>query len=385
MDSDREKVFARFNELARDNGKSNISILLVDGEMRKQLVWAAVNGDNAAADLALSIDHYADWTRKMHLPPQCAACPEDLNADDLGNPLFSITRPAGAKASAEKNLPILVSAVCAECRKKSVPEISNGVNAMLYGHPPDETNPMSTEQLATLFTDEETLIAKRKAVTGRTCGSCSMCCKLLGIPEIGKLDDEWCPHCRPGKGGCSIYQDRPAVCRKYSCLWLVRPEFDDHWFPKKCGIVADWHQEKDTGLLLRFHVDPRVPNRWREEPYYTTIKRFSLRGLRGVNGTKYQTIVTVKGERTLILPHRETPYTPGVILRMDDDFEFLSCASTTQQKECRPISMSSAMPPQQQGSGCGISTRTCRTLLSEDPEFIATLETLKPLPARRAS
>jgi hypothetical protein len=128
-----------------------------------------------------------------------------------------------------------------------------------------------------------------------------------------------------------IYQSRPPVCQKYSCLWLSRgPGFDDRWFPKACGIVADFHDDKDAGPQMRFRVDPRTPNRWREEPYYSTIKQFALLGLRGAvaGGVRFQTLVTVKGERTLMFPHREMAYTPGIVTQLGEDmFEFLPCKS----------------------------------------------------------
>jgi hypothetical protein len=154
------------------------------------------------------------------------------------------------------------------------------------------------------------------------------------VAEAGKQNHEWCPHCRPGNGGCMIYQSRPPVCQGYRCLWLSRwPGFDDRWFPKACGIVVDFHNDDDAGLLMRFHVDPRTPNRWREEPYYSTIKQFALQGLRGVDGMRFQTLVTVKGERTLVFPHREMAYTPWVVMQLGENvFEFLSCKSNDAAK-----------------------------------------------------
>jgi hypothetical protein len=47
------------------------------------------------------------------------------------------------------------------------------------------------------------------------------------------------------------------------------------------------------------------------------------------SGEMVRTIVVIKGEWTLILPHREIKYGPGVVLRTgDDSFEFLPGASS---------------------------------------------------------
>ena len=42
--------------------------------------------------------------------------------------------------------------------------------------------------------------------TGKTCGDCGLCCKLLGIEAIKKAPGQWCGHFRKGVGGCGIYE-----------------------------------------------------------------------------------------------------------------------------------------------------------------------------------
>lgn len=56
----------------------------------------------------------------------------------------------------------------------------------------------------------------------RACGDCRICCKLPDIPELNKPRDTWCRHTslRDGTPGCSIYDDRPGVCREFRCAWL---------------------------------------------------------------------------------------------------------------------------------------------------------------------
>ena len=58
----------------------------------------------------------------------------------------------------------------------------------------------------------------------RPCGSCSLCCKLMSVGDgpdaeknawFVKPGGVWCPYCKPGKGGCSIYEQRPVECRTF--------------------------------------------------------------------------------------------------------------------------------------------------------------------------
>jgi len=178
----------------------------------------------------------------------------------------------------------------------------------------------------------ERAIAEDQRRSGRQCGACSLCCRVLDVPEVGKPKGGWCRHCRPGRG-CTIHDTRPQVCRDYDCLWLSWRGLGDEWFPAKSKIVVDIHPDKLSGnVFLRFNVDPRYPGRWREEPYYSRIKQLALVALRGElitdrsstrTGKVVQTIVTVDDKWTIVLPHRELPYQPGVMLRMgENEFEY---------------------------------------------------------------
>jgi hypothetical protein len=167
------------------------------------------------------------------------------------------------------------------------------------------------------------------AKTGRRCGECSLCCRLLDVKEL-KPTGQWCPHCQPGQGGCTIYQNRPRVCRDYACAWLINSDLDDSWYPAHSRIIVDSTlfptvSETET-VVMRFHVCPHSPDRWREEPYYSTIKSISLLGLRGHEGANWFTIVTVGSylPGILVLPHREVVWGPGVMMALGPDrFEYV--------------------------------------------------------------
>jgi len=175
----------------------------------------------------------------------------------------------------------------------------------------------------------EAEIDSLKKITGRSCQSCSLCCRLLDVEEVGKQPAQWCPHCKPGRGGCSIYADRPQVCRNWACGWLVNSDFGDEWFPQKCGIVVDMYPMEDGSIVARFHVDPRTPQAWRNEPYYSKIKHVALRGLRGDAGVQFATVISIAPRPwLLVLPHKEVEWGPGVTLMTGPDhWEFMQFKS----------------------------------------------------------
>jgi hypothetical protein len=134
---------------------------------------------------------------------------------------------------------------------------------------------LSPKQLAQLARLE----ALRQA-TGRHCGSCTMCCHILGVdaPDLVKPPDTPCKHCRPGTG-CTIYDRRPDMCRGFHCQWLLDSRLGDAWYPRRAKIVM--HVADDgTGPCVVFEVDPRRPNRWLEQPYFEDISNIALGDVR---------------------------------------------------------------------------------------------------------
>lgn len=72
----------------------------------------------------------------------------------------------------------------------------------------------------------------------RECGGCTSCCKLLGIDELAKPQDEWCKHCNIGVG-CKIWHGEgyPPSCKVYQCLWLQQETIPERWRPDKAKAV----------------------------------------------------------------------------------------------------------------------------------------------------
>ena len=136
-----------------------------------------------------------------------------------------------------------------------------------------------------------------KIVPGRSCGDCSMCCKIMQVDEFDKPQGVWCRHCAPGRGGCTIHESRPSVCRDYFCGWLMSSNLGAEWQPSICKMLINF--EKD-GLRISVHVDPAHPTAWRREPYYSQFKQWS----RQFAGQKI-VVIFVKRRTTVVLPDKD--------------------------------------------------------------------------------
>jgi hypothetical protein len=130
---------------------------------------------------------------------------------------------------------------------------------------------------------------------GRSCGDCTLCCKVMAIEEIAKPAGRWCRHCKPGRG-CTVYDSRPSECRAFNCLWLVDDRFGPHWQPGKSKMVLT---TSDDGIEIR--CDPAVPFAWRKQPYRGEIGALATAG-----EAHDVTVLVISGERmVLVTPEKE--------------------------------------------------------------------------------
>lgn len=74
--------------------------------------------------------------------------------------------------------------------------------------------------------------------TGRACGTCTLCCKLVPVEELHKPAGQRCRHVRVAKG-CTIYASRPLSCQFWSCRWLIDPETAALPRPDRSHYVID--------------------------------------------------------------------------------------------------------------------------------------------------
>ena len=140
--------------------------------------------------------------------------------------------------------------------------------------------------------DETTPPAPATIVTGRACGACMLCCKLPALPDLNKPLGVWCQHIKPGVG-CAIYPDRPSSCRGFHCEYLLHAELDEEWKPSNSRIIL---MATNAGNRMIARVDPQRPGAWRQEPFYSQIKRWSQVAAR--NGGQ---VVVYVGRRTIII------------------------------------------------------------------------------------
>ena len=87
--------------------------------------------------------------------------------------------------------------------------------------------------------------------SGRACGECQECCWIPEIPELGQQAYERCHH--QCKTGCGVYNERPPVCRDFTCVWLSG-QFEEKHRPDKIGLVV----QDPTLLTLAYFGVPHI-------------------------------------------------------------------------------------------------------------------------------
>jgi hypothetical protein len=135
----------------------------------------------------------------------------------------------------------------------------------------------------------------------RPCGSCSLCCKVIGIAALNKPPGQWCPHFSRGVG-CSIYADAPSECRRFQCFWSLETLKADEWKPDRCKLVV-WTNDPNRIIV---DVDADYPNAWRREPHYGQIRGWSDRR----RANPVEVLVRVRGRMLVVFPETEIDLGP---------------------------------------------------------------------------
>lgn len=111
----------------------------------------------------------------------------------------------------------------------------------------------------------------------RTCGTCSLCCKLMEVETLYKPAGTWCSKCSP-PNGCSIHPQRPDECKAFTCGWLSIPGLIEDWRPQRSKIIL---YLTDKGDQLNVLVDPGSPTNWRQPVFYDQLKMWARQSARG--------------------------------------------------------------------------------------------------------
>jgi hypothetical protein len=108
--------------------------------------------------------------------------------------------------------------------------------------------------------------------TGRVCGDCQLCCKLLPVPPLKKAAGRRCQHQKFGKG-CAIQDHKPFACRAWSCRWLSDPATAGMSRPDRShyviDVVSDYVTVTEDGVAtdieaMQVWVDPAFPHAHRQ-------------------------------------------------------------------------------------------------------------------------
>jgi uncharacterized protein len=111
-------------------------------------------------------------------------------------------------------------------------------------------------------------------IPGKSCGSCTMCCKVLEIEEFKKPPGPYCGFCIAG-GGCSNYLDRPPVCREFECLWKSDRGLSAMYRPDKVGTILMEDPDNDDYLAV---CDPARPLAWRTPMVFSHLVTMAKSG-----------------------------------------------------------------------------------------------------------
>lgn len=97
----------------------------------------------------------------------------------------------------------------------------------------------------------------------RSCGTCTLCCKVMKIESAASPRGKWCQHCEKGMG-CRIYATRPQECRDFYCSFVLDDSMPEYWNPIICGMVITLNTERNCHVI---YVNDGQIGAWRKEPY----------------------------------------------------------------------------------------------------------------------
>ena len=122
----------------------------------------------------------------------------------------------------------------------------------------------------------------------KSCGECTLCCKLLGVDSLGKAPGKWCEFVQIGEG-CNIYNTRPQQCCDFECLWL-QSDMPDDLRPDRIKAVFGGTRDGSRSVV---YIDPATPDHWKTNKRLLSIITHMRQ--------KFDVII-VCGDRRTLLP-----------------------------------------------------------------------------------
>jgi hypothetical protein len=101
---------------------------------------------------------------------------------------------------------------------------------------------------------------------------------VYAIPAVGTQAGEWCKHCAVGKG-CKIYDDRPATCVLFECLWLQSQQHAPlpiELRPDQCKVVFNMSTNPNVVTATAL---PGYPDAWKKRAVRGLIDKLQRMGL----------------------------------------------------------------------------------------------------------
>lgn len=103
----------------------------------------------------------------------------------------------------------------------------------------------------------------------RSCGTCTLCCRLPEIDEFSKPANAWCENCVAGQG-CAVYHARPQLCRDFLCYWMTNDRLGAEWDPSVANMMVYGQGQQITVL-----VDPSHSSAWKQQPYAAQLRQWA--------------------------------------------------------------------------------------------------------------
>jgi hypothetical protein len=142
---------------------------------------------------------------------------------------------------------------------------------------------------------------KPSTVPGKSCGSCTKCCTVMGIPELKKRAWDECSHVAAGIG-CKIYSERPNSCRQFICGWLLDPYMGEDLKPENCHVV--FYQRGEQHIVGT--CDAVYPDAWRAPNVIAFMQRLAK-----ANAPRRKVILMEKGRTWFITENAIVPADAG--------------------------------------------------------------------------